>query len=254
MATAEVEILAPIDRSQAIRVLREIDGLIEWVRDATDKAERAGIRMGRLLAQLHSGQYWMERGCSSEEEYIKKYFPQSRAQYFRMRRTGHELMSYPVEKLEELGSSKCEDLCRVRRHSGGLIPENWFLHAGADDKDTFRRRVRAYVTGHELARPEVEDQFRTFRFFGDDIQILNRALHIASLETGSDKSDSYNLIMILKDYLSGHNERGARLQDQDGMLLLLIASCTESLSFKGDCADRLIGTVASAVERAKERT
>ena len=251
----QAEVVQQIDHETAARVLREIDSLIDWVKDATDKAEKAGIRLGRLLAQMHNGQYWIAKGCYSEEEYIQKYFPQSRAQYFRLRRTGSELMYLPLEQLEVLGSSKCEDLCRIKRHAGGQIPENWFLHAQCDDKDTFRRRVREQVSGRALPEaPQVEDSFLHFRIFGDDIQIIDRALHVAGLEAGSDKSSGYLLKLICADYLSGHNETGARLQDQDGINLIIIARCIENLSFRnGTCADRLISTVAAAVERAKER-
>lgn len=240
-------------RDEAVAVLDDIDRLVQWVKDTTDKAECAGIRLGRLLAQLHAHKYWREKGCFSEEEYIEKYFPQSRAQYFRLRQIGSELMMLPLPELEKLGSSKCQDLCRIKRHSGGVIPESWMLHAGHDDKETFRRRVRSYISGRSLPDPTVEDTFMTFRFFGDDITIINKALHIAALEAGSDKSTGYLMKLICADYLSGHNEEGSRLQDQDGMNLLIIARCISNLSFRGDCADRLIGTVAAGVEKAKER-
>jgi len=225
------------------------------VKDATSKAERAGIRLGRLLAQLHDHKYYLECGCDSEEDYIHKVFPQSRAQYYKLLTIGSALASYPVHQLEEYGISKCQDLVRIQRHSGGVIPENWFLHAKADDRDTFRRRVREHVTGKALpAGPEEEYQVIHFKIHGDDIMIINEALRIAALESGSAKSDGYNLKNICADFLAGHNEEGARLKNRDGMNLLIISRCTENLTFGSPtCADRLISTVAAAVERAKER-
>jgi hypothetical protein len=263
------------DRDRPLSVLADIDAFLAWERGAVAKLEEGKMRLAALLVEAKQGEYWKARGILSEEDYIATTFPQSRSNYYALVAIGENLLPfYPRKLLEELGRSKCEDLCRVQRECG-VIPENWFLHAKAEDKDVFRRRVRSYIaerhppkqaegsapgeparqprTHPAEARPEIEDEFFTFRIFGEGIGIVRRALEMARLMLGTDKSYGYCLEMICGDFCaSSWNDSDGRPLSKNGFLLMVIAHSVQQLDMGEEgCADRLISSIAMVLESQK---
>jgi hypothetical protein len=247
-----------VDADQAKLVLVSIDKLLRWAKDASAKYEMGMMRLASLLMEAHRGAYWMFRGYDSEEEYIRETFPQSRSNYYTLISIAEHLLPlFPQKQLEDLGRSKCEDLVRIKKHCG-LVPANWSIHAAEDDKETFRRRVRAFLNddGQEdgkVARidPRIEDHFISIRFFGDQIITFRRGIDVIGQIIGSEKSIGHRVELAFAYFLSGINEdEVGHISGQNGLLMTIIQGCIEQLDFnQPKCSDRLIGTVAAAIQK-----
>jgi hypothetical protein len=249
----KVEVLPAVDTAMATDVLEQVDSLVNWHQEATEKAEKAGIRLARLIADVAANSYWLARNCQSEAQYIDEIFPQSRAQYYSLRRTGTLLRPYPVNLLESLGISKCQDLVRIHVHCGGVIPNNFFAWAQEESRDDFRHRVRCYVGKALPAAPAEEDMMETFKIWKSAIPIFNKAFKIAGMEAGTDKSKSHLLILILADYLAGHNEDGPRVTENQ-FHMDMIAYHIENLNPDKDssCIDRILSIIRNSFGKLKK--
>jgi hypothetical protein len=250
-----VEVLPPVNPVVAKGVLTEVDNLIDWQKNASQKFERAGIRLSRLIADVSQQSYWIVRGYSNEAEYAKKTFPRSESQYYILRRVGIELREYPIELLEEIGVSKCQDLVRLKKHDGVIRP-NWFVLAKTETRDSFRRMVRAYI-GKALppAPSEPEDEIVRFKVWKDARPVFNRAFEIARHMAGDVDSKSHLLNnIILPEFLSGYDETGASLITENNFHLMMIRKHIKHLRYKNDPTvfDRLIGEVRNGIAEKKE--
>lgn len=247
-----------ISKKEAKEVLNEVDALLLKVDKVAQEAGDCFIDLSFLLLKVKRGAYWTERGFASEHEYIEKSFPQSRAQYYKLIRCGISLQGYKREDLKRWGIFKCEDLTRLHVHFEGEVPGEWFNHLDNDNKDTFRRRVRAFldnkekkaIESGEQPKPETEDNFITIRIFGNDINIFNTAIEKLKVALGSDKSIGYLIVMALNDWLAGFNEDGTgRVSGKNAFILASIEGLVKQLDLKEpDVSQRLIGIVAQGVE------
>lgn len=248
-----VEVLAPVNPVVANEVLAEVDNLIDWQKNASAKFERAGIRLSRLIADVSQQSYWMARGFKSEADYIAKTFPRSDSQYYIMRRVGMELREYPIEVLEEIGISKCQDLVRIKKKDGVIAP-NWFIWAKTESRDIFRRRVRAYL-GKALPPAEFEeDEIVHFRVWKDAKPVFNKAFEIGRRLAGNADSKSYVLNdIILPEFLSGFDEEGASLVTENNFHLMMIRRHIRHLKLQEDPTvfDRLIGDIKTGIAEHK---
>jgi hypothetical protein len=239
-----VELMPPVDPGVAIEILNEVDQLVNYQRDATKKFEKSGIHLARRIGKISENAYWTFRGYMSEGDYVRKTFPQSDSQYYILRRVGIALKSYPMDLLEEIGISKCQDLVRIHNFTNGIIDPNWFVLAKTLKRDEFRKKVSVSL-GKCLPAPSVEDGIIIhFKVWNDSIPVHNRAMEIAALLAGTNKSPShlYNNI-ILPEFLSGYNEEGSALINENNFNLTLIRRAIKNLNEEGDPSvwDRLIG-------------
>ena len=66
-------------------------------------------------------------------------------------------------------------------------------------KEEFKREVERYLTGKETEPWEII----YFKLYKSQLPVVERALEIAALMLGSDKSRGYSLEMICADFLAG---------------------------------------------------
>jgi hypothetical protein len=66
-------------------------------------------------------------------------------------------------------------------------------------KEEFKREVERYLTGKETEPWEII----YFKLYKSQVPVVERALEIAALMLGSDKSRGYSLEMICADFLAG---------------------------------------------------
>jgi hypothetical protein len=66
-------------------------------------------------------------------------------------------------------------------------------------KEEFKREVERYLTGKETEPWEII----YFKLYKTQVPVVERALEIAALMLGSDKSRGYSLEMICADFLAG---------------------------------------------------
>jgi hypothetical protein len=252
MEIIKVEVLPPVHPVIARGALVEIDNLLDWQKNATVKAEKAGIRLSRLIADVALNQYWSARGIMSEKEYIAKTFPQSESQYYILKRIGSTLRVYPAEILEEIGVSKCQDLVRIHNHSG-QIGANWFIWAKTESRDVFRKRVRVYL-GKALPAPkENEDHFVTYKIWADAVPVVTRAQELSEMESGSD-SKSHNYILREAEFCAGHNECESRINTPTLAFKIIrcaILSLKKLIENDTTIIERLIGVIRHSIEELR---
>ena len=252
-----------VKKEEALMALLEVEHLLSQVEEATELAGKCFIDLAFVLLQVKKGAFWTERGYNSEHEYIDKAFPQSRAQYYALIRFATYLGGYGREELKSWGRSKCEDLVRLHLHFNGMVPEEWFKHLDEDTKDTFRRRVRAFLDAKdekevkELKEKEptadpatVEANFVTIKLYGNAIHTVQLAADTMAKIAGTDKSLGHRIELICANFNSQFTEDGdGHVAGKNTYILSTIEGLIRQLDFAvPDTSERLIGIVAKGVE------
>ena len=99
-----------------------------------------------------------------------------------------------------MGSTKARELVKVARREGiDFDCAPWVHKARELPKEEFRREVERYLTGKETEPWEII----YFKLYKGQLPVVERALEIAALMLGSDKSRGYSLEMICADFLAG---------------------------------------------------
>jgi len=246
--------MVPADPKKADSVLAEIDTLLSWKSETEKAAEGKMVRLSLLLLEAKRGAYWICRGYQDEDEWIRKAFPQSRAQYYRLLTIAENLANYPHDMLERIGLSKCGEIVRIKRHFG-YVPETLMVQAENEGRDQFQARVKQILTGQaSLTAEKDECHFISFKLYGDAIATVHEALRIAGIKSGSDKSAGDMIDLICIDFLSGYSDDGSgHLQDRNGFLFPLVGRLIDQMDLKRDgAANRLVSMVVTRVEREKD--
>jgi hypothetical protein len=99
-----------------------------------------------------------------------------------------------------MGWTKARELVKVARRDG---PEfacaPWVHKANQLPREQFKREVERHLTGKETESWEII----YFKLYKGQLPVVERALEIAALMLGSDKSRGYCLEMICADFLAG---------------------------------------------------
>src|SRR5580700_109111 len=102
--------------------------------------------------------------------------------------------------LREVGWTKARELVKVARRDGTEFDCAPWVHKAKElPKEEFRREVDRYLTGKEAEPWEII----YFKLYKSQLAVVERALAIAALMLGSDKSRGYSLEMICADFLAG---------------------------------------------------
>jgi len=246
-----------VDAKHGEIVLTQIDTCLADIRSAVKKAETTFVNLAMLLSEAKRSALWTLRGYESEQEWIDAIFPGSQAQYYDLIRIGTHLASYDQKLLEDIGRTKCTQLVRLHIHYSGSVPDEWIEKARSTDTIKFAKMVRSHLEERSGKKKEtaIKDEMMTFRIFGDGIHIVHSAFERLAQELGSEKSMGYRLEMLCADYLSGATDDGSpRITDNNSFILRIIRNLIERLDFTQDgISDRLIGTVAHAIEAAREK-
>lgn len=246
--------MVPEDPQKADSVLAEIDVLLAWRTETEKAAEGKMMRLSLLLLEAKRGAYWIRRGYQDEDEWIRKAFPQSRAQYYRLLTIAENLANYPHDMLERIGLSKCGEIVRIKRHFG-YVPEPLMVQAENECRDDFQARVKVILTGQAAITAEKDEcHFISFKLYGDSIATVHEALRIAGIKAESDKSSGHLIDLICIDYLSGYSDDGTgHLQDRNGFLFPLVGRLLDQMDLKKEgAANRLVSMVVTRVEREKD--
>jgi hypothetical protein len=87
----------------------------------------------------------------------------------------------------------------ARRDGAEFDCAPWVHKAKELPKEEFRREVDRYLAGKETEPWEII----YFKLYKGQLSVVERALEIAALMLGSDKSRGYSLEMICADFLAG---------------------------------------------------
>ena len=106
----------------------------------------------------------------------------------------------PKRNCDEVGWSKAAELAKVARRDGQEFECAIWLHKAKEiPREEFKREVERHLTGKETEPWEII----YFKLYKSQLPVVERALEIAALMLGSDKSRGYILEMICADFLAG---------------------------------------------------
>ena len=166
---------------------------------ALDRDERF-VELGQHLCDVRAGQYWSLENLKSFDEFLEKRFPASRRKAYYLLAIHAHLTRVPKQQLREVGWAKATELVKVARRDGTEFECAPWVHKARElPKEEFKREVERYLTGKETEAWEII----YFKLYKSQLPVVERALEIAALMLGSDKSRGYSLEMICADFLAG---------------------------------------------------
>jgi hypothetical protein len=169
----------------AFKVLRELkiidgNGNLNALRSELAKRRFAPKEIDVLLhARTPMG------AAKSFDEFLEKRFPESRRKAYYLLAIHEHLTRIPKRQLREVGWTKARELVKVARRDGTEFDCAPWVHKAKElPKEEFRREVDRYLTGKETEAWEII----YFKLYKSQLSVVERALEIAALMLGSDKS------------------------------------------------------------------
>jgi hypothetical protein len=189
-----------LNRRRALVVLEKIDEILSWEQSKEHERDQRFVELGQHLCEVRSGQYWRLENLKSFDEFLEKRFPESRRKAYYLLAIHEHLTRIPKQQLREVGWAKATELVRVVRRDGAEFDCATWVHKAKElPKEEFKREVARYLTGKETEPWEII----YFKLYKSQLPVVERALEIAALMLGSDKSRGYSLEMICADFLAG---------------------------------------------------
>src|ERR1700680_2618989 len=189
-----------LDRRRALVVLGEIDEILAWEKTKDQERDVRFVELGEYLCEVRSKQYWRLENLKSFDEFLGKRFPESRRKAYYLLAIHEHLTRIPKRQLREVGWTKARELVKVARREGTEFDCAPWVHKAKElPREEFKREVERYLTGKETEPWEII----YFKLYKSQLPVIERALEIAALMLGSDKSRGYSLEMICADFLAG---------------------------------------------------
>ena len=181
-------------------VLGKIDEILSWEQAKEHERDERFVELGEYLCEVRAGQFWRLENLKSFDEFLEKRFPESRRKAYYLMAIHEHLTRIPKRQLREVGWSKATELIKVARRDGAEFDCATWLHKAKElPKEDFKRAVECHLTGKETEPWEII----YFKLYKSQLRVVERALDIAALMLGSDKSRGYSLEMICADFLAG---------------------------------------------------
>ena len=198
--------LAPrLNRKRAFFVLSKIEEILAWDQRKEAEKDTRFVELGRYLCEVRAGQYWRLQNLKSFDEFLERWFPESRRKaYYLM--SIHEYLPPQVRReLKQVGWTKGRELAKLVRAQGQDFDcAPWVHKARTLPREQFRSEVEKELTGRETEPWEIV----YFKLYKSQIPVIEQAIETAALMLGSDKSRGYCLEMICADFLAGANLDG----------------------------------------------
>jgi hypothetical protein len=189
-----------LNRRRALIVLGKIDEILSWEQTKEHERDERFVELGQHLCEVRAGQYWRLENLKSFDEFLEKRFPESRRKAYYLLAIHEHLTRIPKQQLREIGWTKARELVKVARRDGTEFDcAPWVHKARQLPKEDFNREVERYLTGKETEAWEI----MYFKVYKSQLPVVERALEIAALMLGSDKSRGYLLEMVCADFLAG---------------------------------------------------
>jgi hypothetical protein len=189
-----------LNRGRALIVLGKIDEILAWEQSKEHERDHRFVELGQHLCEVRSGQYWRLENLKSFDEFLEKRFPESRRKAYYLLAIHEHLTRIPKQQLREVGWTKARELVKVARRDGPEFDCAPWVHKAKElPREEFKREVERYLTGKETEPWEII----YFKLYKSQLPVVERALEIAALMLGSDKSRGYSLEMICADFLAG---------------------------------------------------
>jgi hypothetical protein len=191
-----------LDRQRAVFVLGRIDEILSWEKTKEQERDARFVELGEYLCEVRSKQHWRLEKLTSFDEFLEKRFPESRRKAYYLMAIHENLKRIPKQQLREVGWSKAVELIKVARRDGEEFDCATWLHKAKElPKEGFKGEVERHLTGKETESWEII----YFKLYKSQLPVVERAIEIAGLMLGTDKSRGYCLEMICADFLAGAN-------------------------------------------------
>ena len=205
-----------LNRKRAVFVLTKIDEILAWEQAMDREKDARFVDLGRYLCEVRAGQYWRLDNLGSFDEFLERKFPGSRRKAYYFMAIHEHLPRIRKADLKQVGWSKATELAKVAKRDRERFDCATWLHRAQElPKEQFQREVEKHLTGQETEPWEII----YFKLYKSQLPVLERALEVAGLMLGTDKSRGYCLEMICADFLAGANLEGA---NPDGLLASLV--------------------------------
>jgi hypothetical protein len=189
-----------LNRKRALVVLGKIEEILAWEQAKERERDERFVELGEYLCEVRSGQYWRLENLRSFDEFLEKRFPGSRRKAYYLMAIHEHLTRIPRPQLRQVGWSKATELVKVVRREGNQFDSATWLHKAQElPKEDFKRAVERHLTGKDAEPWEI----MYFKLYKSQLPTVERALEIAALMLGTDKSRGYCLEMICADFLAG---------------------------------------------------
>ena len=189
-----------INRKRAVFVLGRIDEILTWDRAKEQESDARFVELGEYLCEVRAKQYWRVEKLNSFEEFLQKRFADSRRKAYYLMAIHEKLNLIPRNDLQQVGWSKATELVKIARKEGDKFDCATWLHRAKEmPKEVFRCAVERHLTGKETEPWELI----YFRLYKSQLPVVERALEVAGMMLGTDKSRGYCLEMICADFLAG---------------------------------------------------
>ena len=177
-----------LNRRRALIVLEKIDEILAWEQTKEHERDERFVELGQYLCEVRAGQYWRLENLKSFDEFLEKRFPESRRKAYYLLAIHEHLTRVPKQQLREVGWTKARELVKVARREGTEFDCAPWVHKAKElPKEEFKREVERYLTGKETEPWEII----YFKLYKSQLSVVERALEIAALMLGSDKSRGY---------------------------------------------------------------
>ncbi|MGB9513262.1 MAG: hypothetical protein WBU20_16375 [Candidatus Acidiferrum sp.] len=187
---------------RAVFVLGKIDEILAWEKDRQREQDLRFVDLGRYLCEVRAGQYWRLDKMKSFDDFLEKRLPDCRRKAYYLMAIHENLTRVPKQQLREIGWTKARELAKVARREGERFESAPWVHkAQALPREEFKREVERHLTGKETEPWEIV----YFKLYKSQLPVVERALAIAGMMLGTDKSRGYCLEMICADFLAGAN-------------------------------------------------
>ena len=191
-----------LDPRRAALVLGKIDDILRWEKNKECEKDARFVELGEYLCEVRAKQYWRLEKLNSFDEFLQKRFPDSRRKAYYLMAIHESLTRVPKTQLREVGWSKATELARVARRDGERFDCATWLHKAKElPKQDFKTEVERHLTGKQAELWEIV----YFKLYRSQLPVVERALEIAGLMLGTEKSRGYCLEMICADFLAGAN-------------------------------------------------
>jgi len=136
------------------------------------------------------------------DEFLEKRFPDSRRKAYYLMSIHENLPPQARKELKKIGWAKGVELAKIaRRDRQNFNCATWLHKARELPKEEFQRAVERELTGKIAERWELV----YFKFYENQLPVIERAIETAARMLGSDQSRAYCLEMICADFLAGAN-------------------------------------------------
>jgi hypothetical protein len=189
-----------IDERRAAFVLGKINDILSWEKAKGHERDARFVELGEYLCEVRAKQYWRVERLKSFDEFLERYFPDSRRKAYYLMGIHETLTRIPKHDLRQVGWSKALELTRVARRDGEHFDcATWLHKAKSVPKEEFKVEVERHLTGKETEPWEI----LYFKVYKSQLLVIEKALETTALMLGTDKSRGYCLEMICADFLAG---------------------------------------------------